>query len=268
MKRIVSAASIAALLAAAVWAVLPVGELDAAEVMKYHASNQVYRSLGQKGIDAFARATGIEVDVKTASSGTCVFAMMNGYCDVASTARALDRRHRAYGYRQTPFCLDPLAVIVNASCGVDGLSEKQLQDIFSGDIVNWKDVGGEDRAITLIVPDPDTAAHKNFRRLVMKQKEMSSDFSAYNSTGVIDAVKYFPCGAISFISSGAIAGEPEVKALKIDGRAPRDEGYPYSQVFYFVTRENPKASVTRFIDYFRGEEGRGMIRQAGMVPVE
>jgi len=241
---------------------------SAEEVIKYHCSNQVYRAIDKYKIDAFTKATGIVVKVKTASSDACVYAMMSGFSDLASSARALDSRHKDYGYTQVPFGKDHLAVFVNAACGVDSLTEQQLQDVFSGDIVNWKEVGGPDLPITLIVPEKDTAANKNFRRLIMKRKEIKSDFIAYDSTGVIEAIKHFPCGAVSFTSYGAIAGEPAVKALKIDNLSPADKEYPYYQVFYYITKGEPTGAVKQFIDFTFSEGGRELMTRHGMIPID
>jgi ABC-type phosphate transport system substrate-binding protein len=242
--------------------------VPAQEVIKYHCSNQVYRSIDKYKLDAFTKATGIIVKVKTASSDSCTYAMMSGFSDLASSARALDSRHKDYGYTQVPFGRDHLAVFVNADCGVDNLTEQQLQDVFSGDIANWKEVGGPDLPITLIVPEKDTAANKNFRRLVMKQKEIKSDFIAYDSTGVIEAIKHFPCGAVSFISYGAIAGEAAVKALKIDNVSPADKGYPYYQVFYYITKGEPTGAVKQFIDFTLSEAGRNLMTKHGLIPID
>jgi phosphate transport system substrate-binding protein len=240
----------------------------AGELLKYHCSNQVYRSIDKYKLEAFTKATGIDVNLKTASSDACIYAMMSGFSDLASSARALDSRHKDYGYTQVPFCKDHLAVFVNTNCGVDNLTEQQLQDVFSGDIVNWKEVGGPDLPITVIVPEKDTAANKNFRRLIMKRKEIRSDFIAYNSTGVIEAIKYFPCGAVSFISYGAIADETSVKALKIDNLSPADAAYPYYQVFYYITKGEPAGAAKQFIDFTFSQAGRDLITKHGMIPID
>jgi ABC-type phosphate transport system substrate-binding protein len=240
----------------------------AEEVLRYHCSNQVYRSIDKYKLDAFTKATGIKVKIKTASSDACIYAMMSGFSDLASSARALDSRHQDYGYTQMPFCKDHMAVFVNSSCAVEGLTEEQVQDIFSGDIGNWKAVGGPDLPIILIAPDKDTAANKNFRRMIMKRKELATDYIAYDSTGVIEAIKYFPCGAVSFISYGAIAGDPGVKPLKIDGMSPADKDYPYYQVFYYVTKGEPSGAVKQFIDFTFSEEGMNLITRHGMMPID
>jgi phosphate transport system substrate-binding protein len=250
-----------------VWSVGPVSSVMAQEVLKYACSNQAYAAFEKEKIEAFTQATGIEVDVKRAASGSCTYRLASGNCDIASSARKLDRRHPAYGYKEIAFCRDPLAVIARKECSVKGITEQQLQDIFAGEITNWKEVGGANLSIMIIVPGKDTAAHKNFRRQVMKLKDIEHDFMAYESTMVIEAIKYFPCGSVSFISQGASVRYEELRALKIDGLAPTDENYPYFQIFYYVTKGEPIGNIKKFIDYTFSEEGAKIIRKYGMVPL-
>ena len=249
------------------WALVPASAVMAQEVVKYNCSNQVYAAFAKEHIEAFTNATGIKVNVKAASSGSCVYNLGRGFCDIASTARKLYRRHEVYGYREFPFCKDPIAVIARKECGVNSLTEEQLQDIFAGVITNWREVGGADLPVMIIVPGEDTAAHKNFRRQVMKRTDIEHDFMAYDSTMVIDAVKYFPCGAISFISQGAAVQHKELKILEIKGLSPTAEDYPYYQIFYFVTKKEPEGNLKKFIDFAYSEEGAKIIRKNGMVPI-
>jgi phosphate transport system substrate-binding protein len=249
------------------WILVPASAAIAQEVVKYSCSNQVYAAFSKEQIEAFTKATGVEVELKAASSGSCLNNLGRGFSNIASIARQLYKRHEVYGYRQFPFCKDPIAVIARKECGVDSLTERQLQDIFAGEVANWKEVGGADLPVMIIVPGVDTAAHKNFRRQVMKHKDIEHDFMAYDSTMVIDAVKYFPCGAVSFISQGAAVQHKELKILKIEGRSTTDKDYPYYQIFYFVTRSEPEGNLKKFIDFAFSEEGARIIKKNGMVPI-
>lgn len=249
------------------WILVPASTVLAQEVVKYSCSNQVYAAFSKEQVEAFTKSTGIEVDVKTASSGSCLYNLGRGFCDIASTARKLYRRHEVYGYKEFPFCKDPIAVIARKECGVDSLTAEQLQDIFAGVITNWKEVGGADLPVMIIVPGEDTAAHKNFRRQVMKRQDIAHDFMAYNSTMVIEAVKYFPCGAVSFISKGAAVQHKELKILEIDGLSPTAEDYPYYQIFYFITKKEPEENLKKFIDFAYSVEGAKIIRKNGMIPL-
>ena len=144
---------------------------------------------------------------------------------------------------------------------------RTLQDIFAGAITNWREVGGADLPVLIIVPGKNTAAHKNFRRQIMKRKDIEHDFMAYDSTMVIEAVKYFPCGAVSFTSQGAAVHHKELKTLEIDGLSPTAEDYPYYQIFYFITKKEPEGNLKKFIDFAYSEQGAKIIRDNGMVPI-
>ena len=123
-----------------VWAFWPVNSVKSEEPIRYSCSNQIYEALEKERIALFTNATGIEVNVFRASSGSAAYRLTTGNCDLASTARKLYEGHEIYGYEQIAFAKDPLAVIAKKDCGVDTLTEAQLQDIFAGEITNWNQV--------------------------------------------------------------------------------------------------------------------------------
>jgi phosphate transport system substrate-binding protein len=241
--------------------------VNAQDMLRYSCSNQVFNAFEMDNLEAFTKATGIKVDVHTASSASCVYGLMNGQSDIASIARKLYRRHQDCGCTQIPFARDPLTVIAHKRCGIKNVTSEQLQDIFSGNITNWKELGGSDLPITIIVPGKDSAANKNFRRQVMKHKEIKHDLMAFDSTLVIEAVKYFPCGSISFISHGAALRHKEIVSMKINGYNPTDKEYPYYQVFYYIIQNEPILHAKKFIDFTFSEQGAQILRRNGMVPI-
>ena len=251
------------------WFMMSAPVANAKETLRYSCSAQVFEAFEMERLDAFTRATGIAVDLYVVSSASSLNRLMNDLADIASTVRPLYYRHKEYGYVQVPFCKDPLAVIAGGKCEVDNLTEKQLQDIFSGDITNWKEVGGADHPIVVIVPGKNTGAYQNFSRLVMKRREeIRYDLMAYKSTMVIETMKRFPLGAISFIAQGAVAKHPEIKTIRIDGLSPRDKDYPYYQIFSFVTKGEPKGPAKAFIDFALSEKGIAIMKGRGMLPIQ
>jgi phosphate transport system substrate-binding protein len=242
------------------------GSVFAQETITYSCSNQIYKAFEKENLEEFTKATGINVSVYTASSQSCVNRLIHGYSDIASTAREMYHRHTDYGYEQIPICKDPLAVIAKTTCQVENISEEDLRGIFSGEITNWKEIGGADLPVLVIIPDENTAANKNFRRQVMKDKEIKHDFITYDSTMVLEAIKHFPCGAISFISRGATIKYEEIAAIKIDGVSPSDKDYPYFQTFYYVTKGAPTETAKKLIDFTTTGKGREIIMKNGMLP--
>jgi phosphate transport system substrate-binding protein len=238
----------------------------AKEVLRYSCSAQVYEAFENERLRPFTNNTGIEVEVSIYSSYKAFFRLMNGYSDIASMARRLYRRHKEFGFVETPFCRDPLAVIVFPQCPVADLTEDQLRDIFGGTITNWKEVGGPDQPIMVIVPSEETAAYRNFSRKVMFSREMVYDIKTERSTMVIEATRRFPW-SISFIGQGAARyRHGDIKIVKVNGLLPVDPGYPYYQVFSFVTKGRATGVAKTFIDFALSEEGKKLIANRGMAP--
>ena len=251
-----------------VWVFASVAKAVDQEGIKYRCAHQVFSAFEKDNLEAFTKETGIKVDVKAYPSDAAVNLLVNGYCDIASTARALDPRHEDNGFKQTAICTDPMAIIANVRCGIDNVTEKQLEDIFSGDITNWKELGGPDLPIIVIVPGEHTGASKNFRRLVMKHKEIKYALTTAASSMVIDAVKYLPMGSISFISQGAAFQHKEIKSLDVNGISTKDPNYPFTQTFYYVTKGEPTGQIKKLIDFTLSEKGSHIIKMNGMNPVK
>ena len=238
----------------------------AQETLRYSCSAQIVEAFGAEGLDEFTRETGIKVDLNVSSSAAAVYRLMNGSSDIAGAARGLRFQYKEFGYVETPFCKDPLAVIVNKQCPIDNLTENQLRDIFSGSITNWNEVSGSDKPIIIIVPEKNTAAHRNFVRVAMEGKEIWHDLMSHKSTMVIKAVEHIPW-SLSFISRGAAKGRGDLKIIKINGHSPKDKDYPYHQIFYHVTEGKPIDVVKKFIDFTQSQKGRAIIEKKGMTPI-
>ena len=239
----------------------------AEEDLRYSCSAQVYEAFENSRLNLFIAQTGIPVDSFVASSNSCIYRVMQDMTDVASTTRPISKRYRDYGLMDIPFCKDPLAVIVNKNMAIQKLSTLELRLLFSGDVANWKELGGPDLPVTLVVPEKDTGAYKNFRNQVMKHKEIHYDYMTYTSTRVLEAVETLPLGAVSFISKGAQFSHPKVKVLTINGKKPEDKNYPFYQVFYLISKGAPAGSVKTFIDFALSDVGREIITKRGMLPL-
>ncbi|UCF85885.1 MAG: substrate-binding domain-containing protein [Desulfobacteraceae bacterium] len=240
------------------------GSVRAEEVIKYSCSAQIYEALEKARIDAFTKKTGIKVDVHVCSSASAVNLVMRDFTDVAATGRRLYPRHKEYGYWETIFSRDPLAVIVNVQNPLTNVTDEELREIFTGEIGNWKELGGPDKPIMVIVPGKNSAAYKNFSRNPMHRELIAYDLMAYKSTTVVEVVSRFPW-SISFIAQGA-ARQEGIKALKIDGMDPMDSNYPYCQMFSFVTKGKPSGAVKEFIDHIKSKEGKEIMKKRGVMP--
>jgi len=257
---------VSALVTCAIIAAWPLSVAWSGDAVELSCSAQVYSAFAKDDLAAFTQTTGIGVNIFVGSSPSALNRLMNEVCDIAVTVGNLARRHSEYGYVERPFCIDPIAVITHPRVGVSSLTEVQLQGIFTGDITNWKTVGGPDQAIMVVMPGKSTGAYHNFRQLALKRSEIRYDLMAYQSTMVIATVENVPW-SISFISMGAAAGG-NVSTVAIDGIAPGQANYPYTQTFNFVTRGLPKGAVKALIDFTFSDAGAGIIKSKNMTPLQ
>lgn len=250
------------------WVIVPITVASAVQGLRYSCSAQVYEAFENTRLDAFTKETGIPIDLFVASSESCVYRVTQDMTDIASSTSELYQRHKDYGLIEIPFCKDPLAIITHKDSPVNNLTKQQLRQIFSGQIKNWKEAGGPDLPIILVVPGVETGAHKNFNRLVLQHNVIQYDYLTYKSTRVLEAIEELPLGAISFISRGAQITHLKTKALSIDGKKPGDENYPYHQIFYLVSKGQPAGTVKAFVDFIKSPKGKSIILERGMLPID
>lgn len=238
----------------------------AKETLRYSSSAQVREAFGMEGLKTFMEENDVELDLFVGSSSTAVRRLMNGVADIASSAERLHHGHQEYGYVEIPFCKAPLVVISNAKNAVRSISTDQVRAIFNGTITNWKEVGGPDETIVVVVPEMNTAAYKNFGQLALKRFDVKYDYMAYRSTDVVQLIQQIPW-AISFISQGADTMNTAIRTLKIDGKSPGDVDYPYHQIFSFITKGSPEGAAKKLVDFAFSEKGRAIMQKNGLQPL-
>jgi phosphate transport system substrate-binding protein len=145
------------------------------------------------------------------------------------------------------------AVIVNPGVNVKNLTKKQVQDIFSGTVTNWKEVGGADQKIVVINRPRSSGTRAVFTKTVMDGKPVSESGLVEDATGtVVSVVKTTP-GAISYAAFSGTRGKG-VNELSIDGVAPTDDNivtgkYPVWSYEHMFTNGPATGEVKDFIEF-------------------
>jgi phosphate transport system substrate-binding protein len=238
----------------------------AEDALKYSSSAQIREVFQEESLKRFTKETGVDIDLFIGSSDEAVRRLMKDISDIASTVIELGPRHHIYGFKQIPFCKAPLVVITNAKTPIRNISKEELRKVFSGEITNWKSLGGPDKDIIVVIPGRNTGAYQNFKKLALKRFEVKYDFMAYRSTMVIKAVHRLPW-SISFISQSKTIKAGAVKTLKVDGFDPCGKDYPYYQTFYFVTKNKPNEAAKKLIDFAFSKKGIEIIKENCLIPV-
>ena len=227
---------------------------------------KVIMSLGE----AFqADNKGITVGYNPTGSG--ITAVSEGRCDIGLASRALKDDEKASGLKETVLALDGIAIIVNPENKVSDLSIEQIAKIYTGEITNWKDVGGDDAEIVLIGREAGSGTRDGFESIT-DTKDACKYRQELTSTGdVITTVAGNP-NAIGYASLASV--KDTVKALSVGGVAPTeatvsDGTYAVQRPFVLVTKDGTElsAAAQKFFEYATSAAAADVISAAGAVPV-
>ena len=214
---------------------------------------------------------GITVGYNPTGSGSGITAVSEGRCDIGLASRALKDDEKASGLKETVLALDGIAIIVNPENKVSDLTLEQIAKIYTGEITNWKDVGGDDAEIVLIGREAGSGTRDGFESIT-GTKDSCKYRQELTSTGdVITTVAGNP-NAIGYASLASV--KDTVKALSVNGVAPSeatvsDGSYEVQRPFILVTKEGVELSKAAqlFFDYATGKDAADIISAAGAVPV-
>lgn len=211
----------------------------------------------------------VTVSYDATGSGAGIEAVTNGTTDIGLSSRALKDEETSAGLTGTTVALDGIAVIVNADSQVSDLSVEQIGQIFSGQITNWKDVGGADAEIACIGREANSGTRDGFESIT-DTKDACQYRQELTSTGdVINTVSQNP-DAIGYASLSAVGDS--VKALTVGGveateATVKDGSYVVQRPFVLVTKEDTKLSpaAQAFFDYALSADAASIIAAAGAV---
>ena len=204
-------------------------------------------------------------------SGSGIAAVSEGRCDIGLSSRALKDEEKASGLRETVLALDGIAVIVNPENSVSDLDLETIAKIYTGEITNWSEVGGNDAAIVLIGREAGSGTRDGFESITGTKDSCKYRQELTYTGDVITTVSQNP-DAIGYASLASV--KDSVKALSVNGVAPsedsvKDGSYLIQRPFVLVTREGSElsAAAQAFFDYATSADAAGIISAAGAVAV-
>ena len=221
--------------------------------------------------ETFEADTGITVTYNATGSGSGIQAVEEGRCDIGLASRSLKDEEKAKGLTETVLAYDGIAIIVSPENPVQELDLDTIAKIYTGEITNWKDVGGNDAEAVLIGREAASGTRDGFESIT-GTKDKCQYRQELTSTGdVITAVSQNP-DAIGYASLASI--KDSVKALNVDGVTPseatvKDGSYKVQRPFVLVTMEGKELSpaAQAFFDYAISSDAASIIAKAGAVAV-
>ena len=227
---------------------------------------KVINSLGESFM---AANKDVKFTYNPTGSGSGIQAVTEGRCDIGLSSRALKDDEKASGLVETVLAYDGIAIVVSPENHVSDLDVDTIAKIYTGEITNWKDVGGDDAEIVLIGREAGSGTRDGFESIT-GTKDACAYRQELTSTGdVINTVSQNP-NAIGYASLSAV-GE-SVKALTVGGvkaseATVKDGSYVVQRPFVLVTKEGTELSpaAQAFFDYTISPEVADIIANAGAV---
>lgn len=211
---------------------------------------------------------GVAIHVQGGGSTAGVQSALSGAAHIGTCSRELNG-DEAKQLRSVIVARDGIALIVNPANTVVKLTPEQAVKIYSGEIINWKDVGGPDQKITVITREDGSGTRGAFEELLMKSAKIAPSALVQDSTGAVRQMVSGDPTAIGYISVGQV--DKSVRALGLGDAMPTeadiDSGkYALVRPFLFVTRGEPNDMAREFIAWVTGPEGQALTRKEGLLP--
>lgn len=267
MRKIIGLVTVAAL---AITAFTGCGSQKSESSVSTDGSTSMEKVIGSLGEAFQENNPGVKFTYNPTGSGTGITAVSEGRCDIGLSSRSLKEEEKADGLKETVLAYDGIAIIVNPENPVADLDMETIAKIYTGEIVNWSDVGGNDGEIVLIGREAGSGTRDGFESIT--GTEDSCDYrQELTSTGdVITTVSKNP-NAIGYASLASV--KDTVKAISVDGVTPTEEtvkdgSYAVQRPFVLVTKEDEKLSESaqKFFDFATSADANELISAAGVVP--
>ena len=238
-----------------------------------NGSTSMEKVIGALSEQFMADNSGVTVTYDSTGSGAGIEAASNGSADIGLASRALKDEEKVGGLTETVVALDGIAVIVNADSKVADLKVEQIGKIFTGEITDWSEVGGDAGTISCIGREAGSGTRDGFESITGTKDACKLDQELTSTGGVIEAVAGNP-NAIGYASLSAVEGKNTVKAVTVGGVACTEEtvlngSYAIQRPFVLVTKtgETLSPAAQAFFDYATSSAASQLIKAAGAVPV-
>lgn len=230
----------------------------------------------------------VRISVTGGGTGTGIAAMINGTVAIASASREMKSEElaaaRKNGVEPIEFVVarDAIAVVVNPSNPVSRLTMQQISDIYTGKIVNWNELGGENRPIVLLSRESNSGTYVYFLENVVRMGDSKSKllFSPDtllmpSSEGISSEIRQNP-NAIGYDGLGYVTPDQKVVAISKSNAGPfvipspatvNDGSYPVARPLYMYTAGQPRGQIRDYINWIL-DGGQTYVSKLGFVPLQ
>ena len=215
----------------------------------------------------------VTVTAEFTGSSAGIESVLSGACDIGNSSRNLSEDEIAAGAVENIVAIDGIAVVTDPANTVSDLTKDQLVSIYTGEVTNWSEFGGESMPIIVIGREAGSGTRSAFEE-ILEIEDQCAYANELDSTGAVMARVASTPGAIGYISLDVL--DDSVKALTLDGVEATAENIQAGSYFLsrpFVMATNGEISaqnelVQALFDYVYSEEGQELVSSVGLITVE
>lgn len=214
----------------------------------------------------------IAVEIQGVGSSAGIKAAIDGTADIGAASREIKEEEKASGITEHIVAYDGIAVVVNSANTVTDLTKEQIKKIFSGEMKNWSEVGGNDADIIVVSRESGSGTRDAFEELVELTEEVDGkkmpllreDALISDGNGAVKANVASKENSIAYLSLGYV--DETMKAVSVDGVTPTIETvksaeYKISRPLILVTSGDVKPEVQKYLDYFMSDAGQEIVSE-------
>jgi phosphate transport system substrate-binding protein len=225
-----------------------------------------------------AEHPGTTFDIAAEGSTTGIAAIIDGTAEIGMSSRRAKSSEvgaaasKGKNMKPTVVAYDGIAVIVNSANPVKGLTKKQVEQIFTGDVQDWSAVGGSPGKISIYTRNTSSGTYSDFKELAMKKRDYAGGSQKMAGNEQIAAEVGKNKNGVGYVGMAYIKAGG-IKALPIDGATPsvksvQEHSYAYWRPTFYYTNGEPTGLAKQFLDYTTGSSGQKIVSQVGFVPIK
>lgn len=218
-----------------------------------------------------AKYPDVTVEKGGTGSGDAAKAVSAGTALIGDLSRNMKPEEKPGDYEIVPIAIDGIAIVVHKDNTVSGLSSDQIAKIFTGEITNWKDVGGDDRKITVLGREAASGTRDGFES-IFKCAKKCKYAAELSSTGEVVNKVGNDRGSIGYVSLDSL--NSSIKAVDIDHVKVNEENivngtYKAQRPFIEIYKKGTDSDLVKaWFAFVQSDEGKAVIKKAGLVTVK
>jgi phosphate transport system substrate-binding protein len=224
-----------------------------------------------------AQHPGTTFDIAAEGSTTGIAAIIDGTAEIGMSSRRAKTSEvgaaaaKGKNMKPTIVAYDGLGVIVNSANPIKGLTKKQVEQIFTGDVTDWSAVGGSGGKISIYTRNTSSGTYSDWKELAMKKRDYAGSSQKMAGHEQIAAEVGKNTNGIGYVGL-AYMKAGGIKVVPIDGQMPtqqavRNKTWPYARPTFYYTNGEPSGVAKEFVDFTIGPTGQKIVDRVGFVGI-